>query len=79
MLLNQIKNGRGIVSLKIFNSYVDQNKKIPQYVPFRCGRLFINQNLEKIGEKYKLQESLLKKELEDDEIYEDTWEAQQNE
>ena len=74
-----IKNGRGIVSLKIFNGYVDENKKIPQYVHFRCGRVHINQNLKKIGESYKLQESLLKKELEHDKIFEDTWEARENE
>ena len=74
-----IKNGRGIVSLKIFNGYVDQNKKIPQYVHFRCGRVHINQSLRKIGESYKLQKSLLKKELEHDEIYEDTWEEKENE
>ena len=42
-----IKNGRGIVSLKIFNGYVDENKKIPQYVHFRCGRVHINQSLKK--------------------------------
>ena len=35
--------------------------------------------LKKIGESYKLQESLLKKELENDEIYEDTWEEKENE
>ena len=73
------KNGAGIVSLKIFNGYVDQNKKIPQYVHFRCGRVHINQILRKIGESYKLQESLLKKELEHDEIYEDTWVEKENE
>ena len=38
-----------------------------------------NQKLRKIGEIYKLQESLLKKELEHDEIFEDTWEARENE
>ena len=54
-----IKNGAGIVSLKIFNGYVDPVKKIPQYVHFRCGRVHINQKLRKIGESYKLQESLL--------------------
>ena len=54
-----IKNRRGIVSLKIFNGYVDQNKKIPQYVHFRCGRVHIKKSLRKIGESYKLQESLL--------------------
>ena len=74
-----IKNGTGIVSLKIFNGYVDPVKKIPQYVHFRCGRVHINQKLRKIGESYKLQESLLKKELEHDEIYEDTYEAKENE
>ena len=58
-----IKNGAGIVSLKIFNGYVDQNKKIPQYVHFRCGRVHINKSLRKLGESYKLQENLLKKEL----------------
>ena len=35
--------------------------------------------MKKIGESYKLQESLLKKELEHDEIYEDTWEEKENE
>ena len=33
----------------------------------------------KIGESYKLQPSLLKQELEHDEIYEDTWEAKESE
>ena len=45
-----IKNGRGIVSLKtlkIFNGYVDQNEKLPQYVHFRCGRVHINNSLKK--------------------------------
>ena len=74
-----IKNGAGIVSLKIFNGYVDPVKKIPQYVHFRCGRVHINQKLRKIGKSYKLQESLLKKELKHDEIYEDTWESKENE
>ena len=74
-----IKNGRGIVSLKIFNGYVDPVKKIPQYVHFRCGRVHINKSLRKIGESYKLQPSLLKQEMEHDEIHEDTWEAKEKE
>ena len=32
-----IKNGSGIVSLKIYNSFVAPVKKIPQYVHLRCG------------------------------------------
>ena len=50
-VVNPIKNGAGIISLKIFNGYVDPVKKIPQYVHFRCGRVHINQSLKKIGEK----------------------------
>ena len=74
-----IKNGAGVISLKIFNGYIDSVKKIPHYVHFRCGKVHINQKLRKIGESYKLQESLLKKELEHDEIYENTWEEKENE
>ena len=78
-IVKPVKNGAGIISLKIINGYVDQIKKIPQYVHFRCGRVHINKSLRKTGERYKLQESLLKKELEHDEINEDTWEAKENE
>ena len=46
-VVNLIKNGAGLVSLKIFNGYVDQNKKNPQYVHFRCGRGFIRGSLKK--------------------------------
>ena len=74
-----IKNGAGFVSLKIFNRYVDPVKKILQYVHFRCGRVHIYKSLKKIGESYILQESLNKKELEHDEIFEDTWEERENE
>ena len=42
-----IKNGAGIISFKIFNGYVDQNKKILQYVHFRCWRVHINKSLKK--------------------------------
>ena len=50
-------------------------KKNPQNFHFRCGRVHTNKSLKEIGESYKLQESLLKKELEHDDIYEDTWEV----
>ena len=73
-----IKNGSGIVSLQIFNGYVDQNKKIPQYVHLRCGLLHIKDSLKNIGKSYKLQPCLLKQELEHDEIFEDNWEEKEN-
>ena len=34
------KNGKGIVEMKVFNGYIEKNKKqIPQYLHFRCGML----------------------------------------
>ena len=43
-----IKNGKGIISLKIFNGYIQNNKKqIPQYLIFRCGMTHLNYSLEK--------------------------------
>ena len=74
-----IKNGSGIVSLKIFNGYVDQNEKIPQYVHLRCGLLHMKDSLKNIGKSSKLQPCLLKQELEHDEIFEDNWEEKGNE
>ena len=44
-VISSIKNGGGIVSLEIFNGYVDQTKKIPQYVHFRCELLHIKNSL----------------------------------
>ena len=78
-VVSLIKNGSGIVSLKIFNSYVDPVKKFPQDVHFRCGLLHIKDSLKNIGRSYKLQENLLEKELEHDEIFEDNWEEKENE
>ena len=74
-----IKNGSGIVSHKIFSDYVDPVKKIPQCVHFRCGLLHIKDSLKNIGRSYRLQENLLKKELERHEIFEGNWEEKENE
>ena len=73
------KNGVDIVPLKLFNGNVDEKNKIPQCVYFRCGRVHINIRWKKKGISYKLQPSLLKKEREHDEIYDDTWEAKEDE
>ena len=58
---------------------MDPVKKISQYVHFRCGLLHIKDSLKNIGKSYKLQESLLKQELEHNEIFEDNWEEKENE
>ena len=78
-VVSLIKNGAGIVSLKIFDGHVDEEKKIPQYVHFRCRRVHINRSLKQTGISYKLQSSLLKREMEHNEFYEDTLEARKNE
>ena len=74
-----VKNGSGIVSLKVFNGYVDPVKKIPQYVHFRCGLLHIKDSLNNIRKSYEIQPCLINQELEHDEIYEDNWEEKENE
>ena len=61
-IVGSIKNGSGIVSLKIFKRYVDENKKIPKYVRFRCGRVHINSSLKNTGVSFKLQPTLIKQE-----------------
>ena len=41
-----IKNGKGIIKLKVFNGFIEKNKKqIPQYLHFRCGTTHINYSL----------------------------------
>ena len=50
-----IKNGKGIISMKIFNGYIAKNnKQIPQYLIFRCGMTHINYSLKKLGKTFKL-------------------------
>ena len=78
-VVSLIKNGAGIVSLKIFNGYVEPVKRSPQYVHSRCGLLHIKGSLKNKGESYKLQKSLLKQKLEHDEFIEDNWEEKENE
>ena len=64
-----IKNGKGIFSLKVFNVYIEKNKKqIPQYLIFRCGMTHLNYSLKKLGKTFKLPKELLKTELNHNEI-----------
>ena len=42
-IVNIIKNGEGILELKVFNGYIQNNKtQIPQYLNFRCGMTHLN-------------------------------------
>ena len=59
-----IKNGKGIIELKVFNKYIEKNKKqIPQYLHFRCGMTHLNYSLKKLRKTFKLPKELLKTEM----------------
>ena len=71
---DSIKNGKGIISLKIFNGYIEKNKKqIPRYLHFRCGMTHLNYSLKKLGKTFELPKELLKTEMNHDEIDENNY------
>ena len=73
-IVDIIKNGKGIVSLKICNGYIEKNKKqVPQYLIFRCGMTHLNYSLKKLGKTFKLPKQLLKTEMNHDDIDENNW------
>ena len=76
-VVSLIKSGLSTVSFKIFNGYVDECKNIPQYFSFRCGLLHIKDSFINNRKNYKLQECLLKQDLEHDENFEDNWEEKE--
>ena len=81
-IMNMIKNGKGIISLKIYNGMVDvkaNSKGKPQYLTFVCSMNHMKSSLRKLGETYKLQPELLKQEMNHEEIYEDTWQSKRSE
>ena len=48
-----IKNGEGIIQLKVFNGLIyKKNKQIPQYLHFRCGMIHLNYSLKKIRKDF---------------------------
>ena len=64
-----IKNGKGIIEMKIFNGLIyKNNKQIPQYLRFRCGMTHLNYSLKKLGKTFELPKELLKTEMNHDEI-----------
>ena len=51
------KNGAGIISLKVFNGYVDPILKTPQIVQYRIGKVHNSNSPKNKGISYKLQPS----------------------
>ena len=68
-IVDIIKNGKGIISLKIFNGYIEKNKKQkPQHLIFRCGMTHLNYSLKKLGKTFKLPKELMKTEMNHNDI-----------
>ena len=64
-----IKNGKGIIELKVFNGLIyKNNKQIPQYLHFRCGMTHLNYSLKKLGKTFELPKELLKTEMDHNDI-----------
>ena len=75
-----IKNGKGIIELKVFNGYIyKNNKQIPQYLHFRCGMTHLNYSFKKLGKTFELQKGLLKTEINHNEVHSDTWKDKKSE
>ena len=54
-IVDFIKIGKGTISLKIFNSYIQKVEiQIPQYLNFRCGKTHLIYSLKKLCETFKL-------------------------
>ena len=68
-IVDIIKNGKGIIELKVFNGLVyKNNKQIPQYLHFRSGMTHLNYSLKKLGKTLKLPKELLKTEMNHDDL-----------
>ena len=79
-IVNTIKNGKSIIELKVFNGYIEKNKKqIPQYLHFRCGMTHLKYSLAKLGKTFKFQKELLKTEMEHDEVDFNNYKEQKDE
>ena len=78
-IVNMIKDGKGIIEFKVFNGYIEKNKKqIPQFLHFRRGMTHLNCSLKILGKTFKLQKEL-KTEMNHDDINGDNYEDKINE
>ena len=66
-IVDIIKNGKGIIKLRVFNGLIlKNNKQVPQYLPFRCGMTHLNYSLKNLGKTFKLPKDVLKTEMNHD-------------
>ena len=79
-IINIIKNGEGLIELKVFNGSVEKNKKqLPQYLCFRCAMTHLSYSLKKLGRTFKLQKEILKTEMNHDEVDGDNYKDKKDE
>ena len=57
-----------MISLGVFNGYIPNKKKFPQYLSFRCGMTHLDYSLKELRNTFKIQKELLKTEMNHDEI-----------
>ena len=68
-IVDIVKNGKGIISLRVFNGYIQNNQKpFPQYLIHRCGMTHLNYSLANLGRTFSLQKELLKTEMNHNEV-----------
>ena len=68
-IVDIIKNGKGIISITVFNGYIySGEKQILQYLIFRRGMTHLNYSLKKLVRTFKLQEEILKTDMNSDEV-----------
>ena len=70
-IVNILKNGKGIIELKVSNEYIEKktkNKSLNIFVSDRSGMTLPNYSLKKLGLTFNLQKELLKSEMDHDEI-----------
>ena len=66
-IVNAIKNGKGNISSKLFDSYVkiSENKAVPQNICLRAGLVDINTCFRKKDATCKIQQGIFKKRKEE--------------
>ena len=68
-IVNIIKNGKGLIELKVFNGLIQKNnKQIPQYLHFRCGMTPLIYSLKTLGKTIKLPKELIETEMNQDDV-----------
>ena len=68
-IVNIIENGKRVIELKVFNGLIQKNnKQIPHCLHFRCDMTYLIYSLKKLGKTFKTPKTLLKSEMNHNDI-----------